>query len=170
MRQGETPQAQPQQMGEQLQPEQDGQGEPADAQTQDAYDRTITAFMMMIDAAQEEIVQSLQDAGENAAQVIASTTIDLLAQLDEKSGGKVPSEILIEAATEGMELVAEMGEVAGFYQFDEAMQVRTMQSMVSIAIERGIIDKAEIEDLIANTPPEEIQGIVSQQQQFAGGV
>lgn len=146
----------------------DQQGGAVDANAQDAYDRTITAFMTMIDAAEQEIVQSLRDAGENAPQVIASTTIDMLAQLDEKSGGKVPPDILIEAATDGMELIAEMGEAAGFYQFDEAMQAQTMQSMVAIAIERGIIDKAEIEELLANTPPEEIQGMVAQQQQFAG--
>lgn len=146
--------------------------EAGDPQIQEAYDRTMAAFMTVIydEAIQKDIIAAIQANKQNPAQAIAETAINILVELDSKSGGKIPSEVLIDAAMEGMELIAELGEAAGFYQFDEAMQAKTLQAMVAIAIERGIIEQSEIEALMAEMDPAEMQTMVQQQQQLAGGV
>lgn len=152
---------------EQMPPEQGmEQEEAADPGTQKAYDRVMDAFSISIhsEGQTEAIMQALQT--DDPAKMIATLTISILAELDQKSGGKIPSEILIEAAVEGMELIAEIGESAGLYRFDETMQASAMQNLVAIAVERGIIDPAEIEELIASMDPAEVQGIVQQQAAF----
>ncbi len=142
----------------------------ADPAVQDAYDRTMTAFMAAIydDSTKGDIVASLQS--EEPAKAIAMSVIGILAHLDQVAGGKIPSEALLQAAVEGMELIAELGERAGFYQFDEAVQAKTLQHMIAIAIERGIIEQSEIEALMAEMDPAEMQNMVAQQQKLAGGV
>lgn len=148
-------------------PEQQGMEEQADPRMQDGYDRVMDAFSQAVHNEKQAkmIVESLQ--GEDPEQTIASHAINILTVLDEKSGGKIPSELLIAAAVEGAELIAELGERAGFYEFDEAMQARVMQQMMALAVQRGIIDQAEIEELIASMDPAEVDGMVAQQAAFA---
>lgn len=141
---------------------------------QAGYERLMEAFSKAVhsEGQTEAIVDSLNVDRPEA--VIAVTVLNILAELDsqaeKKYGTGIPSELLIEAAQEGVELIAELGEAAGFYQFDEAMEARTYQALISQAIERGIIDRAEIEELMASMSEEEMQAAVQQQQQFAGGV
>lgn len=168
---------QAQQAPSQAQPEEKVVGndtpEQQDAPSSDmqaGYERLMEAFSLAVysEGQAESIVQALNT--EKPEEMIASLTINILAELDGKSGGKIPSELLIEAAQEGAEMIAELGEKAGLYQFDEAMEARTYQALISQAIERGIIDRAEIEELMASMSEEEMRAAVQQQQQFAGGV
>jgi len=144
-----------------------GADEQMDPAMKDGYDRVMNAFSQAIHSEEQAtmITESLQT--ENPEQIIAGHAINIITVLDEKSGGKIPSGILIPSAVEGAEMIAELGEAAGFYEFDEAMKARVLQHMIALAIERKLIDQAEIEELIASMDPAEVEGMVAQQAAFA---
>ena len=145
-------------------------GEPDDPQLDIDIEKVKLAGMAMLydDKGFESASQELAAGADDPAQAVAILTFNLMKTLDEKSGGQIPESALIPAAVGLMEEVLTIGEATGVITADENTAAQSIQRLIALAIEAGIIDPAAIEELMADMPEEEIRQLVAQQEQIAG--
>ena len=143
------------------------------------------------DKANAQVLESIKAGAQNDPyRAVAKAAFVLMADLDERAGGKIPPEDLIPAALTMMEDIALMANMAGVVELpgvtmseaneatgekgglpviEEQTLGKLTQHLVAIAIENGIIEAEDIEGLSSEMSEEELQGVVSQQEQIAGG-
>lgn len=130
-----------------------------------------------------QVLESIKSGAANDPyRAVAQSAFVLMADLDQRSGGKIPPEDLIPAAMTIMEEVALMAVTAGAVDIpgvtmgeDNSPMIqedtlgRLAQNLVAIAIENGVIDPEDIQGMASEYSEEELQGIVAQQDALAGG-
>jgi len=146
-------------------------GEPSDQQLEGEVKKVYLAGVKMLydDKAHQHVVAELQSMADNPPYAIASTAFSLMQTLDEKSGGKIPGEALIPAAIDLLDDVGKIARGSQAVPVDSNTLPQALQYLVAIAVEAGVIDGQEIQELIGEMPEEEVQQMVAQQQQIAAG-
>lgn len=148
--------------------EQEQGGETPTAQEQETFDRiAYAAKIALYDEGTHEDFMAMLKQGE-PAQALAQTAGTLFQQIDQKSGGKIPEDMILPAAEQVLDLVIEMAEKTGTMQIDETMAAKALQQMVLVLAQAYDFDPAEIQGEIDAMPPEQLQQIVQQQQQIEG--
>lgn len=111
----------------------------------EAYDK----FMYVVEAAladkKSKLVQKIAAAIEGAAdlpRILATTTYDLVAAMDEKTGGMLPDEDLPQAAAETLEHVASIAEAAGKDVSDQVIS-----KTVNLMMRRFMEESGDVEGL-----------------------
>jgi|GEM_PF-5754713 len=143
------------------------------------------------DKANAQVLESIQAGAQNDPyRAVAQSAFLLMADLDSRSGGKIPPEDLIPAAITIMEEVALMatmagavelpgvtmseaneatGEEGGLPVIEEQTLGKLTQNLVAIAIENGVIEAEDVQDLSSDYSDDEIMSMVAQQEQMSGG-
>ena len=138
---------------------------------QEAYERTVLAGIKVLSdpKTNPKIMKMLKSEGE-PAKILASATTAIVTQLDEQSGGTVPEIVIMPAAGEILEQVAEFANESGVMKVDKMTQDKAAQLLVMELADTYEIDPEELQGLSEGMGEEEIQSIVSEQGAIAGEV
>jgi len=153
---------------EEAPPPEDPRGEASNAD-QEAYDKVVMAASKLIysDEANDGLVEQLKQGAKNAPQTVAETGSMLLMHIDEKSGGKLPVEVLIPAAEEILAMIGELGEKAGFFEFGEPELSVAMQHTIATIGEQYGADPEEIKVLMEAAGGDGVERARAQQAGYA---
>ena len=152
-------------MGEQGSIEEEATGE-----EQEAYDRVVLAAIKAMfeeGKTQEGIIQRLKAGSKEPAESIADVSSMIMTQLDQESGGQIPESVILPASIEILEQVSELANGMNIFPVDEAvMNYAAQLMMVKLGEEYGI-EQQDIEEIMAGTPPDQLQQIETQQGEYA---
>jgi hypothetical protein len=146
------------------------------------------------DKSNQAILKNLQGGAEDPYRVVAQTAFMLVVDLDKRSGGKLPEEDLVPAAITIMNEIALIATMSGSVELpgvtmgeyvegasdeenenqgkpiiEEEVQSKLIQNLVVLALENGVISPEQIQELANDMGDEELQAIIAQQEQIAGG-
>ena len=135
------------------------------------------------DKSNQAILKNLQGGAEDPYRAVAQTAFMLVVDLDKRSGGKLPEEDLVPAAITIMNEIALIATMSGSVELpgvtmdeqtnqpilDDAVEGKLIQNLVVLALENGVISPEQIQELANDMGDEELQAIIAQQEQIAGG-
>lgn len=157
---------------EQQPPEQQQSGEEqASPEEQEAFERIGLAVQKILyeDGVHEQIMQMLQAGLDTPAETLAQTAMMLFKRVDEEAGGKIPESVIIQGAIQVMEMLADMLKDTGTMEVDEQTMTKAAQLMIAQIIKMYDIDPEDAYGLMAGMGKDQLNQIVQQQQQIAGG-
>lgn len=142
---------------------------PATPADQEAYERTVLAGVQILSDPKTgpKVMASLKSGGE-PAKLLATTTSQIFDQIDEQSGGTVPEIVIAKSAAEIMQNVAEFANNEGVLQVDQAVLGKAGQYLLMNLAETYDIPPEDLQGMSEGMSEQEIQGVVSEQQGFAG--
>lgn len=136
---------------------------------QSAYERVVLAGMKIIyrDKVADQIVTALRSVKADPARALASVAQTIILQIDKASKGTLPETVIIPAAAEILEHIAELVNTAGAVKVDDALLSRAGQHLLlGLAQEYGV-EPEEVQALLDSVPPEKAKEYVTQQQAYA---
>ena len=139
--------------------------EPAE---QSAYEKVVLAGMKIMydDKTRDKVLAPLKLNRDTPAKALAAVAQTLITQIDEQSKGTLPETVILPAAGEILEHLAELAQKSGVLKVDEVVLGKAGQIMVlSLAKHYGATEE-DAERLLASVPPDQIQGMVEQQAQY----
>lgn len=146
---------------------------PDDARLQDAYERVvIAAGKVLYESPSHETVMETISSSVDVENGIAEAVTTVLLQLYEKSRGTMPGEVILPAATEVIAMALELAQAAGVEGAERADPQRIFELLISKFIERGVVDRGEVQEFLQGMDPAELekfrsgqprQGVVPQQ-------
>jgi hypothetical protein len=140
---------------------------------QKAFDKASTAAMRALNEDEEThnaILQTLQKGASQPAKTIAQIATSVFSKIDKDSGGKMPTTIMYGVIEDIADQVIEMAEESGTVVVDEPMKVQIANELTANIAKMLDIDPQELQDLIGSYPEEDVQKMVQQQEQIAGGI
>ena len=143
------------------------EGEAVSPESQQNYEKFVLAGMKILYSEQthQGIVNMLKQ--DEPADAMANVVTTIVTQLDQKSGGRIPEEVILPGAAELLELVAELGQKTGTFQADERTLGLAMQKTVMNLAEQYGVEPADVQALLQFLPKDQVQQMVQQQQGFA---
>lgn len=140
-------------------------GQEATPEEQQAYEKVILAASEVLydPKTSPKVIQMLQAGAEQPDKAIANAAVLVMTQLDDQSGGTIPEEVILPAATEVAELVAELGQKQGIFQVDDAVLKKAGHAMLMSLAEQYEIDPAELQPLLESMPKEELDRMYQEQ-------
>jgi hypothetical protein len=140
---------------------------------QKAFDKASTAAMRALNEDEEThnaILQTLQKGASQPAKTIAQIATSVFSKIDKDSGGKMPTTIMFGLVEDIADQVIEVAEESGAIPpLDETVKGQIAQELVQSFSQLYDIPKEELQALISSYPEQEVQQMVQQQQQIAGG-
>lgn len=155
-------------------PPQQGQTGPAgmsgaEAGEQDAYDKVVLAGIQVMntDPIHEQIMGMVADesSGEPAKR-LARAASTVVSKLDEDSKGTLPEIVILPAAAEILEHVAEFANSSGALKVDENMMGKAGQFLLTDMADVYGISDADIQEVMAGVTPEMAEEVVKQQSAY----
>lgn len=136
---------------------------------QQQYDRLVTAGIKVLTEATDQVLQMLEAGSDSPPQALADTTWTIMTALDEKAGGNIEVGILVAAGAEVMENVGQFAAKAQLFPVDERILNQGWQIIMQrLSDEYGIDWGEEVGADIQSMDPNQLQKIVSQQQEYFG--
>lgn len=156
-------------------PAQKPQGKPsvdgeinATPEEQEAYDKVILAASeVMYGDMNPEIIKMLQLEANDPPTAIARVATTIIVQLDDKSGGTIPEQLIFPAAAEIAEMTAELADAKKIFPVDDAVIQAAGQEMIPMIADEYGVPMEEIEAFMGQVPQEVAQKIGEQQSQVA---
>lgn len=123
------------------------------------YERVVTAGASLIhsEETRDGILNLLQGGAANPEGAVVDAARLIILQLDEKSGKTIPAPVVIPAAIEIMEELANLGVQAGIWEFDNAMVQRAGVELMKRLADDYDISEEEIQAFMEEQDPEVIQ-------------
>jgi len=142
--------------------------EKATDEEQEAFDRVVYAGMDVLhsEETKPKILEMLETGKENPGQILAQIAVMILKELDQKSGGSIPEEVILQSAEQILSLTAELAENSGIFQVDDKVSNSAAQNLLAQISESYDIDQSEVEELMKTVNEDEIKGIVTEQQGY----
>ncbi len=137
---------------------------------QDFYERVVLAGDKIIfgsEEARKAIVEKLKVDAQEPARALADSTALLMVQLDEQTDGTIPETVILPAATELLEHMAELADSLGLFPIDDAVANRAGQLMVGNLSEAYGMNPEDMQAMVDSVPPEAAQQIAAEQGNFA---
>tara|TARA_R110002096_G_C14661910_1_gene728359 strand:+ start:44281 stop:44895 length:615 start_codon:yes stop_codon:yes gene_type:complete len=144
--------------------------EQATAEEQDAYEKVVLAGDKIIfgdTKAREAVVKQLKVSAREPAKALADATALLVIQLDEQAGKSVPEAVILPAAIELLEHMAELADSLQLFQMDDAVVNRAGQIMVGNLGEAYGMQPEDMQAMVDSVPPEVAKQIVDEQSNYA---
>jgi len=184
MQGGPPPGQMPPQAGGQMPPQAEGQMPPQGGgppqqggidstvtpELQDQYDRVMLAAgtILFKDAASHaQIIRTLKAGAKEPAKTIATIAVNIVTQLDERSGRKLPPEIIIPVGAEVTEQLCDLAKAAGVFPVDAKVMGQAGQAMIVEMADRYGVDAAEVNALLNQFTPSEQEAMRAQQHEIA---
>jgi hypothetical protein len=142
--------------------------QPVTEQEQGAYEQVVMAIgnVLYDDATSPQVVQMLKSQ-EDPAQAIAAVVVMVVTELDDQSGGQIPEEVILPAATEATELVAELAVAKGVFEVDEATLNRAAQHVVQMLSERYGVEEEDVAQMMQGVDPAAFEPQRAQQEAYS---
>jgi hypothetical protein len=140
---------------------------------QDAFDKASTAAMRALNEDEQThnaILDTLKKGASQPAKTIAQVATSIFGKIDKDSGGKMPTTIMYGVIEDIADQVIEMAEESGTVVVDDPMKVQIANELTANIAKMLDIDPQELQDLIGSYPEEDVQKMVQQQEQIAGGI
>jgi hypothetical protein len=143
----------------------------AEGKEPDATRRVVLAGIKLLydDATHADVMQQLKAGAENPAETIAQVAFNVMLALDEKSKGTLPEDAIVPGAEGVMKEIILLAQKSKALPVDDAILPAASQELVALAIESGLIDQADIEEMMASMDPAELEALVAEQSQIAEG-
>ena len=132
-------------------------GAPPDQNEQNAYDNVVVEAVERIDKQAPQIIKMIQGAQGDKAEEAGKIVAMLMIKMDEEAGGDIPDDVVIPAAAEVGEQLAERLQAAGMPVDNAFLQRGAMRMMADLGEHYGV-DPEDVEDLMGSVPPEQAQG------------
>lgn len=139
-----------------------------DPEEQSAYERVVLAGMKIIYTKKvgDQIVTAMRSVKGDAARALATLAQTIILQVDKASNGTLPETVIIPAAAELLEHIAELVDAGGTPVDDALLQRAGQQLVMGLAQEYGV-EPEEVQALLNSIPKEKTQEFVTAQQKYA---
>lgn len=143
-------------------------GNQASPQDQEAYTRVVLAASKIIydDASHQQIMQALQ-GGAQPAEALANVASSIMIEMDKKSGGKIPEDVIVPATMEILDELGMLADKAGLFPVDEQVMAAAAQQTVLKLSQQYGIDQAQMQSMIESMDPAKVKELVAAQQKTA---
>lgn len=143
-------------------------GEPATPEEQQSYDQVVMAASQVLysDQTNPRVLKMLEAGADNPAQAIADVATMVIVQLDEQSGGTIPEVVIIPAAAEIAELVAELAQKRGIFEVNDQVMGQAGQLLLLSVADQYDVSEEELAELVQSVDPAQAEQIVAQQSQY----
>lgn len=144
--------------------------EKATPEEQDSYEKVVLAGDKIIfgdDKAREAVVKQLTVSAREPAKALGDATALLVVQLDEQSGNSIPEAVILPAATELLEHMAELADSLQLFPMDDAVVNRAGQIMVGNLGEAYGMSQEDMQAMVDSVPPEVAKQIADEQGNYA---
>ena len=144
----QAPEQAPQEGAEGLAP-QEGEVPPQEAgatpEDQEAYDRVVMAGIKVLSGKKSNasIMKMLEQQADDPAKALAEAASVIMLQLDDKAGGKIPEGVILPAAAEILEEVAEFAQKSGTFAVEQTVVDQATELMITRLAQEYGVDKAE---------------------------
>lgn len=137
---------------------------------QKAYDTVMVAAMDVVygDKTHDQIMQALNKGGQ-ASQALAKVAITIVLEIDNESQGKVPESVVIPAAMDVLDIVAEVAEKSQIFEVDEGVVMEAQQQVMVGLIEEYGVNKEDATALMGSFDKETIEASNNTQHALAQG-
>ena len=144
--------------------------EQSSPEEQDFYESIVLAGDEIIfgsEEARKSLVDKMKVDAQEPAKALADATALLVIKLDEQTGGNIPEAVVLPAATELLEHMAELADSLGLFPMDDAVANRAGQIMVGNLAEAYGMQPEDMQAMVESVPPEAAQQIAQEQGNFA---
>lgn len=143
--------------------------EQATPEEQAAYERTVLAGTELLYAEQthDKIVAMLKRGADTPAETIARTAVMLLVQLDQQSKGTIPEVVIVRAAAEIAEQVAELANETGAFPVTAETLNEASEPLLMALAEQYDISNEELQEFMSRYPPEAQEAMRQERDQVA---
>jgi len=144
--------------------------EQSTAEEQDHYERVVLAGDEIIfgdGKAREAVVKQLKLNADQPAQGLADATSMLVVNIDEQSGNQVPETVILPAATELLEHMADLAESLKMFAIDDAVVNRAGQIMIQNLGDAYGATPEDIQAMMDSVAPEEAERLALEQDNYA---
>ena len=131
------------------------QGEPVSPQMQETYDKVVMQAVQDIDKNAKNIFNHLSNSPTDAAQEAGKFVAGMMIQMDESQGGAIPDEVIIPAAAEVGEQLAERLQAAGMDVDNSFIQRGTVSMMNTLGDHYGA-DEGELAEFLGSMPADKV--------------
>jgi hypothetical protein len=144
--------------------------EEVSADEQVAYEKVVLAGMRILygDSTRERVLKSIEAQADMPAQAMGTVITMIMVQMDEKSGGMIPEEVILPAAAELLEHLGELVDAAKVATVDQDVLGQAAQFMLMGMAEQYDFDPDEVKAVLDGVPPNVIEKIVAEQGGYAG--
>jgi hypothetical protein len=118
------------------------------------------------DETHASIMKMLQ-TGAGPAKALAEVVSMILIQIDKKSGGKMPKQVVLPAAKEILSEAAQLMTRAGIAQVDEAVASQAAQIIVAKIVKHYGGKPKNIQKFMSRIPKDKATALAKQQQAYA---
>lgn len=135
---------------------------------QEAYDRTVMGGMAVLfdDPMHDSVIKMLNSGADNPAKTLADVTAMIILQLDEKSGGEIPEDVILPAAEEILSQAAELAGNAKIFEVnDQVISVASEELVTQLAAH---YDPDGLQELTQSVGQEKAGQMVSDHQRIRG--
>jgi hypothetical protein len=141
--------------------------EQATPEEQQAYDQVVMAGAKMLydEKTHQSIMELLQGAKNTPARAIASAVMLVIQKLKDASKDSIPAPVVLPAAAEIAQLVAELAQKAGFFKVSDAVMQSAGQIFIPQVAELYGVNEEELQALSAKYSDEQKQQMSDQQLQ-----
>ena len=141
------------------------EGEAPTGAEQESYDKILMATSKILydKKTNGSIMQVLEAGKADPPQAVAQVVAMILQQLDEKSGGSLDVSLFLPVSAEMAEMVGELGQEAGMFEYTEAEHSVTLQHVVKILGEQYGADPADVKQLLDTVTDQEKVQMAEQQ-------
>ncbi len=141
----------------------------ATPEEQESYEKVVLAAMQILyKDGKENIMKQIKNGAGQPGQTIGKIAANLVIQIDNAANGDIPEVVIIPAAAEILELVAEFAEEAGGIKVTDNVIGRALQQMIQTVAEKYGVEPEEVQALIDTMPESEREGMIAEQEAYAG--
>jgi len=134
---------------------------------QEAYNKVVMAGMKILfenEKTKNGIEKQLKSGADKPAEILAEVAATIILQLDEQSKGQIPETVIIPAATEILEQVRDLADSLNIFPIDKAVENKAAQLMNAILMEQYGTTPEQMNDVMGQVDPEELQRIQLEQE------
>jgi hypothetical protein len=144
-------------------------GEEVTPEAQENYERVVMAASEVLhsDETHDSIMGMLKSGADDPGATMAEITTMVMLQLDEQSGGKIPEDVILPASEEVLTMVAELAHAAQIFTPDQQALNSAMQQTVTKLGEHYGVSPEDIQELLSQMDPAEVERIVAEQQGYS---
>lgn len=126
---------------------------------QGAYEKVVLAGAKVLydDQTHDAIMQTLQAGKDNPARALSNVVSNIITQLNEKAGGKIPQQVILPAASELLSMVTELAEASGLFQPDDKITDSAYMGIVKSMIEKYPPPPEDVNNFLNSLNEEDIQ-------------
>jgi hypothetical protein len=128
------------------------------AEEQAILDRIVSAGMKFLyeDKSKEAVLKMLQQNQGSPGQAVMAVGEMIMDALMEASKGSLPTEYILPALDQIMELAGEMGEKAGLFTYGEKEHEQAMIGAVGKVMENSGVSQEQAAEMLGAVPQEEL--------------